>query len=1228
VTGRRAPRPKPATEQPGNSFRYLYWRLSEHEFQQLCGALLRHKYDPVQCYPVGMADGGIDAIARDSIIYQVKWSSKHEQSPAAWLDRAIEGERANIHRLVRDAQISRYILMTSVAGTTTAKRTGSIQVLNKKLRDYTREFGVPVECWWQSDIDAEVDAAPDAIKWSYQEMLAGSDAIRYLIEGSHAESDAVRMRDTVLHVMATQWRQDARIKFSQLDMDRISLVELFVDVQASLQAPPRNAIDQFSSTQAHRAYQTAGAVKYLLKTPVPLTYLLGVPGQGKSTLGQYLSQTHRAAILPGDLLGERKPPHESVIEPKLPLRVDLKDYAAWISGHDPFGEDEPPANPRRRPQNQRSLERFLAELCTAASGGRQVNVEQVQSLLERYPTLLVLDGLDEVADISLRRIVVEQINATAIRMAGTSRLRRFQILVTARPNSTGLPEPDKDVFQTLRLLPLTRELQDKFVNKWCDVYAVYGSERRKLRRIFQDRVALDHVAQLADNPMQLTILLFLIKTNWEAVPESRTPLYTDYLRTLLDREVTRNQIEPRQVPRVTEATSFLGWHMQSGVETVADAGRMSLEDIETTLLLYFRQAGNNDIDVEDLFKAVSDRFWALTSKDDGSFEFAVQPVREYFAARFLADWAGGDQRDPLPKQAVLRQLMGRTYWLNTARFYAGFANPNELAGLRYGIEDSLAAGRHPMQERVAVWALLSDSIFADAPRVQRDVTRLLTDDLSVCLIASSPEAAVNFPRLRPHSGGGDLSSLLMEELTRAPDSALASARVTMLRDRIAIDREGFRAWWYSKLEHAIGTDMERAWLRIGGQFGVPRLVPPATHRLTLADPESCQAALLAGASPEPDSAQARTLLRAVLDGWCSDVPTSSSSEAGALLRATRPQWYLQLDDLSRDGASVPTSHLWLTPADRSARSSAWTALVNLDSRYAALKQAGRSRAQGQKGTTEPWQNLARQLARLHGPCWLAAEIAVAGAATRDTLGSGSMDKDGQPFGDKTDYGTLVLEVHRRPNSDWWAHMYDIYRDPLSRRTWTLALLATATEATVIDHLDDIDAVLADTADSNFGVLAASSSRLGATRIPRRLGHGILAAAGGATPRTLLLLSHFACDLASLDPLSPLSDTDLNQLAGPEPAKWAIARAVTARAVHDSNATLLATLANLGPDTRIDLPAADTLDSEALSAILADPSRYPAAWVLAAERSSAMANTEDTMERVALAQRWVPRVPRI
>jgi hypothetical protein len=1176
-----------------------------------------------------MADEGIDGISDESVIYQVKWSSKLLQNPDKWLKEALEGEREKIRRLVEQKRISRYVLLTSVAGTTTARRTGSIQKLEEYRNRLSKELGVPIECWWQTDIDAEVDAAPDAIKWSYQEMLAGSDAIRYLIYGSQVEGQAARMRATMLQVMGTQWREDSKIKFSQADMDRVSVVDLFVDVHASLQEPPRNALDEFVSLHAHKAYESSGALKYLLSTTVPLTYLLGVPGQGKSTLGQYLTQIHRAAILPGDALGDRKPPHENVDEPKLPLRIDLKDYAAWLAGRDPFGEDESPKNPRPRPTAKRSLELFLADFCTANSGGRQVTVEEIQSLLDRYPTLLVLDGLDEVADPKVRSVVVEQINITSTRMATTTKLRRFQILVTARPNASGLSEPDKDIFQTLRLEPLPGALQREFVSKWCDVNDIHGKDRRELRRIFADRTALDHVAQLADNPMQLTILLFLINRKGDAVPVSRTPLYTDYMATLLDREVNRQQIERDQVPRVQEVTAFLGWHMHSGVETKPAAGRMSRKDIETTLLLYFRETEGPVEQAETLFKAASDRFWALTSKVDGTFEFAVQPVREYFAARFLAEWAGRDRRDPLPKQVILRRLVDRPYWLNTVRFYAGFASPNELASLRYGLEDALEGLRHPLQERVAAWALLSDGTFANNAPVQRDVARLLADDLSTILITRHFEAVVNFPRLTHANGGDQLATEVLKAIERSPASALTPARIDLLRHHVAIDKERFLGWWRPNLDAALGTPEQDAWLNIGGAFGVPRLISEDTAKLMLRTPSDHQAALYVGASPEARSEEDRHLLQAVLDGWCSDVPTSSTSEAGALLRAMRPQWYHQLADANRQGPNIATAHLWLSESDRSSRSGALNRLVEIDPRYGELKKAANARGRGQKGTTEPWQNPARVLCKLHGPSLLAAEIAIAGAASDETRGEGSIDRGGEPFGAQIDYGTFVIQVHSRPSSLWWSEMFERYEDRLSRTTWTLALLATADSTIMADQLVRIDSHLDSLTEEEFAAAAATSSRLGASNKRRRIGNEFLRKGGEVGTRTKLLATHFAARTSTLDPLDVISDGELAEMMSPNAAAWPIVRAVTARMVERPSKVLVDALSEAGANAELDMPdAAHPLERKYTDAILDVPQSYPSAWVITAERARSQRHDGPPLEDDALREKWVPKVPRL
>lgn len=1216
---------KEATEQPGNSFKYLYWRLSKEAFQQMCGALLRLKYDPVQCYPVGMADGGIDAISHGAIVYQVKWTSKFEQSPASWLKDVIDGERENIMRLVREKGVSRYILMTSVAGTTTSVGTGSMQKLQRDLEAYSREFGIDVDCWWQADIDAEVDSAPDALKWSYQEMLAGADAIRYLIHGLDAQGAAHQMRETLLKVMGSQWRDDSKIKFSQLDMDRVNIADLFIDVRVKRLGQPRAAKERLLAEPDSIASET-GAIKYMLSSLFPLTYLLGVPGQGKSTLGQYLCQIHRAAILP-DLAFDSNLPITT--EPKLPLRVDLTDYSSWISGQDPFAGDGDTAKTKHRRKDQRSLELFLASFCTFHSGGRQVTVEQVQSLLDRYPTLVVLDGLDEVADPRLRGTVVDEINRFASRMGTAAEKRRFQVLVTARPNASSLPEPDKETFQTLELCPLDEKLQSDFVARWAALNEITGSDKKRLQRTFQERTAYDHVAQLADNPMQLTILLFLINRKGEAVPISRTPLYTEYMATLLDREVSNHQIDRDHVPRVTEVTSFLGWHMQSGVESERGAGRMSLHDIEDTLVVYFRRTDGPSDRAEELFKTVTHRFWALTSKVEGTFEFAVQPVREYFAAKFLAEWAGQDRRDPLPKSEVLNQLIKRNYWLNTARFYAGFANPNELAGLRYGLEDAIGQGHHPLQERVAIWTLLSDGIFANRESIQRDVADLLTDDLTIRLATDNHAGSTNFPRLGGAAGGESLGKALLRDITANPGDDMSLARVAMLRQHALIDLKAFTSWWNPKADDALGTGLETAWLSIGARFGAAKLSPAQSDRLALETAGACRAALCAGASPADGGVQQNRLIRAVLDGWCSDSDAIGSSEAGNLLRAMRPFWFIRLAEAGKEGPLVPTQHFWVEQPASSNRSDAFKSLIQINAQYKRLQQAARTQAMGQKGTTEPWQNAARQLARIHGACWLAADIAIIGAATRDTRGEGSIDRNGEPFGPNVDYGRLVLEVHRRPAADWWQLNFEKYPDSLSRRTWAIALLATGDEDIVVEHLENLDTVVTGASSNEFLAMAASSGRLGATSIPRRLGMSVLAAAATHSGRLILLVTHFVSDLRAYDPLVPLSDDLLSTMADSESHNWAVARAISTRLLDHADQNLLRGLAKLGQESPVEVSYTEgSVRGDVASEVLKDPVTYPGAWVRAAERWRSTTNSERLLSEEALAQGWVPKVPRL
>ena len=169
-----------------------------------------------------------------------------------------------------------------------------------------------------------------------------------------------------------------------------------------------------------RSSRTTGAASLLLDQrvadSVPFIVLEGAPGQGKSTVTQYVCQVHRIRLLNlPDELSEVPSEHRSM-PLRFPMRVDLRDYAAWLAKRSPFGgvDDEVPQSWKP------SLESFLAAQVTHGSGGVEFSVADLMAVASSTALLIVLDGLDEVPDVKQRALVVDEIEAAARRLGGVS----------------------------------------------------------------------------------------------------------------------------------------------------------------------------------------------------------------------------------------------------------------------------------------------------------------------------------------------------------------------------------------------------------------------------------------------------------------------------------------------------------------------------------------------------------------------------------------------------------------------------------------------------------------------------------------------------------------------------------------------------------------------------------------------------------------------------------------
>lgn len=1016
---------------PESRHRYLYERLGDHDFQQLIGALLSYRFSDFVPLPLRQADGGRDGVRvtpAERLVYQVKWSATgNEKDPVSWLDAAIVKESSAIKRLANEGT-RKYVLVTNVQSTG-REGSGTFDRLNTKLNQHSSDFGIEITALWREAINPMVDTAPTELKWAYAEMLAGWDLVRYLVS-EHAEFKRdSSLRDLLRRVAAAQWAEDERIKFSQAELDRELLTDLFVDVPAERVESPRRALDFRRDTETERL---GGAAAYLTgKALYPLTLVRGVPGQGKSTLSQLVCQAFRVAFMPQDTDHDDLP---QVKDPRFPVRFDLANYAAWMQGFDVFDDSDSlkVSRGKKRLANDATVECFLADLMSHAGGSNQVTAKDVQELFERVPALIVMDGLDEVGRAGARKQIVREINLFCSR--GRTYAVEPKVIVTTRPNSAGLPEPDLDIFEVISLGPLDHALRDQYLRKWCAVHNVRREDGRTLRRNFNEKTREPYIGELAGNPMQLTILLFLLRQSGDATPSQRTELYDAYMSRLLAREANKHPESVRKHrAELMEIVPFLGWYIQSRAEERGHSGRMSLAEIQAAMRHFLRTYDKPETIVDELFQAATDRLWALTSKEEGVFEFEVLSLREYFAARYLY-WYAGEGNHRFDRTVVLRELLRRPYWLNTTRFYAGNAAGADIYVLDAGIQQELTANPSK-QVRVAAWSLITDGVFNSRPAVAAAIVDRLVDDCGSTLLLEALDGK-EITALPDATHATQAWTRLTAAIAAHPGAPENGTRVRVLRDLMR-QRTQFRDWWTERLKTAVGTPDEGAWLEIGAACEVLAGESVDIPGLSAEDGHRAQLILNTGMVPSPGSALEVQLLNAVLDGLCAETTSIRSTHSQIAVALSPTEFYAVRGAWSSTDARTP-SH------DR--RAQAVQLLRKSAPPYARVAGLRRFR-RGERGTTYPWSRTAQALIEVAGRCWLATEIAVIGAAS--SLHEGySLLPETAAFGPDGHPATLIALARRhRSDESWWLERLTACTDDLSKAEWAFAVGAIATGRT-------------------------------------------------------------------------------------------------------------------------------------------------------------------------------------
>ena len=823
---------------------YNFENLDPERFQVFCQSLLNSEFPKTQSFPIGQPDGGRDAIVytnrgfvNDEFnIFQVKFSRKNDKDIIKWLEDTLKKESKKVRSLMRRGA-KEYYLLTNISGTAHLD-SGSIDKVNSLLKKY---IPIPTYCWWREDLSAKLNVNWD-LKWVYPELFSSADLFRIIIESQLNTENRERRFNAINLYLSDQFDTDSKVKFKQVELQN-QLLDLFIDVPISpkdtdrndyrmnqayfhlLQSnpdtkfyseigyePPERQDYLFEEENDFIGASTFFLNDFIQKKSLPIV-LEGGPGQGKSTITQYICQVHRIRLLNHEDELQKVPSHHLKSSIRLPIKIDLRDFASWINNINPFNISSD--NQDSQVKNK-SLDSFIAAHIEHYSEV-EFNVNDLHEILKISKLLLVLDGFDEVADINLREVIVNVITK------GIKRIKTFchdvQVIITSRPAAfLNSPSFSKAEYEHYFLDSVNSLLIEIYSDKWLKAKQLPRKEGAETKNILNEKLKQPHIKDLAKNPMQLAILISLIHTKGYSLPDKRTAFYDSYIEVFFNRESEKDATVRKYRDLIIELHQYTAWIIHRDAE-LGSNGRIRQTDLVKLLEDYLEIEEHDTSIAGRLFDKMAERVVALVSRIEGTFEFEVQPLREYFCAKFLYKTAlyspaGNEKKGTKPDR--FDAMAKNFYWLNVLRFYSGCFDKGELPTIIDRLvelteEDDYKYISHP-RELCAI--LLSDWVFSQYPRLMKDVVKILLDGLGLRTLLSSEmgyryrSTEISLPQ---DSGRDEIVAECFKILGNYPPRDYALEIISII---ITNDNGKILEFWESEIYSKKGNDLLN-WLFYG-----------------------------------------------------------------------------------------------------------------------------------------------------------------------------------------------------------------------------------------------------------------------------------------------------------------------------------------------------------------------------------------------------------------------------
>jgi energy-coupling factor transporter ATP-binding protein EcfA2 len=393
--------------------------------------------------------------------------------------------------------------------------------------------------------------------------------------------------------------------------------------------------------------------------------IIGSPGSGKTTLLKHLALVTAAKKKFSDLTS---------------ILLFLRDHANAIE-----------SNPKIS----------LVEIIESSLKDLPPPVDWFERRLQKGKCLVMLDGLDEVANSELRCKVVTWVE-DQVGLLGAN-----LFVVTSRPN--GYRTNPLSGFTVLRLLPFTHDQVKSFVQNWylANEVAAYQKDdpgvRMQAAEGAEDLLKrLDRVPtlqELAVNPLLLTLIATVHRYRSQ-LPGRRVELFAEICDVFLGRRQQARGLElalaPAQKIRVLRVLAY--YMMCNRIREIPKD--QAVQTITPSLQLVTPGG-----DPELFLQMVEDSSGLLIQRENGIYGFAHLTFQEYLSSIHIKE-------EKLVAELVKK--VDQTWWHETARLYAAQADPSPI------VEKCLISERPKVEE-----LLLAADCDAEALELRSDLRQRL-----------------------------------------------------------------------------------------------------------------------------------------------------------------------------------------------------------------------------------------------------------------------------------------------------------------------------------------------------------------------------------------------------------------------------------------------------------------------------------------------------------------------